>query len=64
MAKQTGNDTDRRAEAVRKLKYELGDLTYKMGKQRQKYEQELKALQALERLVNEKATEIEKLLDG
>jgi len=50
-------------EQIKKLKYELGDLTYAMGQQRKKYNKELEELQKMEKLVNDKATEIENL-DG
>ena len=50
-------------EQIKKLKYELGDLTYKMGKQQKIAEAENKKLQDAIKAVNDKATEIEKL-DG
>ena len=53
-----------KTEQVKKLKYELGDLTYKMGKQQAVAQGEAKKLQDLQQAMNEKATEIEKLLDG
>lgn len=52
-----------KTEQIKKLKYELGDLTYSVGKQQQVTNAEAKKLQALQVLANEKATEIEKL-DG
>ena len=50
-------------EQIKKLKYELGDLTYKMGKQQKIAEAEGKKYQEAMKAVNDKATEIEKL-DG
>lgn len=49
---------------IKKLKYELGDLTYKMGLQQKIAEDETKKLRKLQQLVNDKATEIEKLDGG
>ena len=50
-----------KAEQIKKLKYELGDLTYAMGRQGAICKREDAKYQKLQMQVNDKATEIEKL---